>query len=110
MGFKFDTVRTIVSELGTKTANFLKHEQPANVLKQSAVNKPLFCHEYWKACKEQRVIRQTNRESVSLHGDLNGINHFFITGGNPKYMGDTFVKEMTPREMVSLTDMEFSKS
>lgn len=46
MGFKFDTVRTIVSELGTKTANFLKHEQPANVLKQSAGNKPLFCHEY----------------------------------------------------------------
>lgn len=109
MGFKFDTVRTIVSELGTKTANFLKHEQPASVLKQSAGNKPLFCHEYWKACKEQRIIRQTNRESVSLHGDLNGINHFFITGGNPKYMGDTFVKEMTPREMVSLTDMEFKR-
>lgn len=112
MNVKFNIIKTVVSKIGTKALNTIKHEQPTQILKQAkqVENKPLFCHEYWKACKEQGVIRQTNNESVSLHGYLNGINHHFITSPNPKHMNVNFMNlDKTPREMIRLTDMEFKE-
>lgn len=97
------------SKFVSKIARVVKHEQPAQILKQAeqVENKPLFCHEYWKACQEQRIIRQTNKESVSLHGHLNGINHHFINSPSPENMNKDFMGIGTPREMISLTDIEF---
>ena len=96
----------------SKIASVVKHKQPTQILKQAeqVENKPLFCHEYWKACQEQRVIRQTNKEAVSLHGELHGINHHLINSPYPKHMDQNFMGVgKTPREMISLTDIEFKK-
>lgn len=110
MNIKLNAVKTYIANLGAKTASIIKHTQPAQVPQRPLLeSKPLFCHEYWKACQEQRVIRQTNKESVSLHGDLNNINHHFINAPNPKNMNEIAVNEMTPREMIRLTDMEFKE-
>lgn len=111
MVVKLNVIRTFVSKIGTKAINTFRNNKSAEVLTQAKPieNKPLFCHEYWKACKEQQVIQQTNADSVSLHGYLNGINHFFVTGANPKYMDINFTEKMTPRAMIRLTDMEFKE-
>lgn len=93
-----NTAQNILSKIGTKAANAFKSAKV-----KPKETKPLFCHEYWKACKEQGVISQTNADSVSMHGRLNGINHFFVTGANPKYM------DSNVREMVRVTDMEFKE-
>ena len=67
-----------------------------------------FCRQYWQKCTEQRLIRQSNRESVSLHGYLNGINHHFISRPNPAALDEIFPQTgLTPREMITKTDMEF---
>lgn len=70
----------------------------------------LFCNKYWEMAQAKGAIRKTNKESVSLHGYLNGINHYFISGANPKYMNEKFFQtNLTPREMISVTDFEFKK-
>ena len=114
MNTKFEIIKSTVSKIATKAINTINHNQTAQILKQTKQieSKPLFCHEYWKACKEQGVIRQTNKDSVSLHGYLNGINHHFINPWNPQSMNlkTNFTNpNMTPREIISLTDMEFKE-
>ncbi len=86
-----------------------------NICKKATVTfekakKPLFCDEYWAQCARNNQLKPSHRESVSLHGELNGINHFFITGANPTYMDSVFSRNgLTPREMIKLTDFEFKK-
>lgn len=73
-------------------------------------NKDLFCHKYWAWAQNQGAVRQTNNESVSLHGYLNGINHHFINSPYPKTMDETFYQtRMTPRQMISVTDFDFKE-
>ena len=73
-------------------------------------NKELFCHKYWTWAQKQGAVRQTKKESVSLHGYLNGINHHFINSPYPKTMDDKFIQtSMTPRQMISVTDFDFKK-
>lgn len=78
---------------------------------QGIVNKPtkpLFCEEYWKEAVQDRVVRQSERKSVSMHGLLNGINHHFINSPNPHHMDMKFMGvNKTPREMITETDWEF---
>ena len=73
-------------------------------------NKELFCHKYWTWAQKQGAVRQTKKESVSLHGYLNGINHHFINSPYPKTMDDKFIQtSMTPRQMISVTDFDFKE-
>ena len=66
----------------------------------------LFCSNYWK----NNTQKPLNKNYVSLHSELNGINHFFITGANPKLMDSSFMNlGLTPREMIKLTDSEFKR-
>lgn len=79
-----------------------------NNVKNNTV-KELFCQRYWKdALDEGMVSNNNNKNSVSLHGYLNSINHHFINSPNPKALDEIspFTK-MTPREMIFKTDMEF---
>lgn len=87
--------------------NLIKAIKPATGQTSKTVSKELFCHRYWKDAAAERVIRPTNKESVSLHGYLNGINHHFINSPYPKHMDMKFVEDMTPREMITTTDFEF---
>ena len=78
-----------ISKLGKSCANFLfsgiKKTNVAKTLPQKApvkkvADKDLFCHQYWADARAERVIRQSSKESVSLHGELHGINHHFKIG------------------------------
>ena len=72
--------------------------------------KELFCHQYWcKLAEEGRVQQSAYKESVSLHSDLNGINHHFILSPYPEQMNEVFNGRfrLTPREMITKTDIEF---
>lgn len=114
MNMKLGIIKSAISKISSKAITTLKHQKSAPILEQAKQieSKPLFCHEYWKACKEQGIIKATNKESVSLHGYLNGINNHFINSGNPKNMNiktNIMDPDMTPREIISLTDMEFKK-
>ena len=45
-----------------------------------------------------------------MHGYLNSINHNFIIPGQPKLMDSVhWQTNMTPREMISMTDFEFKR-
>lgn len=80
----------------------------AKNLQKSDVQK-LYCQEYWRdALSEGLVKRNGTKESVSLHGYLNSMNHHFINSPNPKAMDEisTFT-QMTPRDMIWKTDFEF---
>lgn len=106
-----------ISKLGKSCANFLfsgiKKTNVAKTLPQKVqvkkvADKDLFCHQYWADARAERVIRQSNRESVSLHGELHGINHHFILSPYPEHMNMKFMNTgLTPREMISLADTEF---
>lgn len=70
--------------------------------------KPLYCEEYWKDALIEGIIKPTNNKKVSMHGYLNSINHYFITGANPKNIDKKSVfTNKPPREMISETDFEF---
>ena len=76
----------------------------------SKPSEPLFCEKLWKECAEENMLKPLNRDYVSLHGELNGINHFFITGANPELMGKEFMSTgLTPKEMISMADIEFKR-
>ena len=81
-----------------------------NTAKKVKTDTVPFCEQYWKKCKADNLLREKNTQSVTLHGELNGINHFFITGANPKNM-DTICGRSgyTAREMIQLTDFEFKR-
>ena len=73
-------------------------------------SEPLFCEKLWKECAEENMLKPLNRDYVSLHGELNGINHFFITGANPELMSKEFMTTgLTPKEMISMADIEFKR-
>ena len=68
----------------------------------------MFCNQIWAKALEERVVRQSTRESVSLHGYLNGINHHFIHSPKPEAMDEFFsFTKQTPRDMIAQTDIEF---
>lgn len=74
------------------------------------VNKEPFCHKYWAWAQKEGAVRTTQKESVSLHGYLNGINHNFIKCHNPASLDSKFFQTgMTPREMISVTDFDFKE-
>ena len=101
MGIKFNVIRTFVKSL-TK-------QKPTVSIKAKETSKP-FCEQYWNALREKGLISQTNKESVSLHGHLNGINHHFINSPNPKSMDEVFFfTKLTPRQMITKTDIEFKR-
>ena len=94
-------------------SGFVNKFQKALKIKSGA-DKPLvrtedlFCHKYWADARKERVISQSNKESVSLHGQLHGINHHFIFSPYPKQMDMKFMNTvLTPREMISIADTEF---
>ncbi len=68
----------------------------------------MFCNKVWANAASERIVRQTNKEAVSLHGHLNGINHHFINSPRPEAMDEIFCfTKLTPREMIKQTDIEF---
>lgn len=70
----------------------------------------LFCANFWQEADKCGKLSPINVSKVSLHGQLNGINHFLITGANPKLMDEVFMNtNLTPRRMISLTDFEFKR-
>ena len=94
-------------------SGFVNKFQKALKIKSGA-DKPLvrtedlFCHKYWADARKERVIFQSNKENVSLHGQLHGINHHFIFSPYPKQMDMKFMNTvLTPREMISIADTEF---
>lgn len=99
---------SLISQI-TKSTIRTAAKAAANITEQtgSKAAKELFCHQYWKDAAAERVIRATRKESVSLHGYLNGINHHFINSPYPQHMDMKFVENMTPREMITTTDFEF---
>lgn len=93
MGIGFNIIKRTISKL------------PSAAVKKPMANAEPFCHKYWK---ELQGLRPLNRDSVSLHGQLNGINHHFINSPYPKHMDMQFMNSgFTPREMISKTDIEF---
>ncbi len=101
MGIKFNVIRTFVKSL-TK-------QKPAVTAKAKEASKP-FCEQYWDAMRSEGLLKQTTKESVSLHGQLNGINHHFIHCHNPKSMDEVFFStKLTPRQMITKTDIEFKR-
>ena len=91
----------------TKTGEKIKMFNGAEISPARTVNKSknLFCEETWATCVSERA----NQNSVSLHGQLNGINHHLAKGSpNPKHMDEKFFATgQTPREMICDTDWEF---
>lgn len=81
------------------------------VMKNNNIPKPqkkLFCDEYWELAKDCNVIKESNKESVPMHGHLNGINHHFINSPYPKHMDQKAINsDLTVREMIRETDFDF---
>ena len=106
-----------ISKIGKSCTNFLFSNLkktnavktlPAQTPVKNVSKKDLFCHQYWVDASKERVICQSNKENVSLHGHLHGINHHFIHSPYPEHMNMKFMHlNMTPREMISLADKEF---
>ena len=72
--------------------------------------KDLFCRRYWHDAAEEGLLNQSRKTSVEMHGYLNSINHNFIIPGQPKLMDSVhWQTNMTPREMISMTDFEFKR-
>lgn len=71
--------------------------------------KTLFCHEYWGDALEEGLVKNNGvKNSVSLHGEVHGINHHFIDSPYPEHMDMPFMNtHLTPREMISETDFDF---
>ncbi len=70
----------------------------------------MFCNKIWAKAVDDRLVRQTSKESVSLHGSLNGINHHFIRSAHPEDLDNVFMNlNITPREMIRKTDIEFKR-
>mgnify|MGYP002626268440 CR=1 FL=1 len=88
-----------------KIFSFLNKYTPRIIEQTKVSSKPLFCQEYLKTLRHPRVLTKT---SVSMHGQLNSINHFFITGTNPQNMDKySCLINMTPRELTKLASEEF---
>lgn len=104
-----------IAGLGKRFVNLLSKakKNSVDVIKTNTVSPPqpktdLFCHQYWDSCANQVVVKQSSKESVSLHGYLNGINHHFIRSPYPEHINQPFLQTgYTPREMIYLTDVEF---
>ncbi len=96
-------VLSFIKKTDTKTLSAASKNIP-----QAAPQK-LYCQDYWRdALAEGLVKRNGRKESVSLHGYLNSINHHFINSPNPKAMDEVSpFTQMTPREMIWKTDFEF---
>ncbi len=82
----------------TKITSLFMRSKPQNIVTEatSAVNKATenvadtiqetkellpkaqYCYKYWASALDEQMIRQSNRTSVDLHGQLHGINHHFI--------------------------------
>lgn len=101
--------KSLVNMLFTSSKNSkaVKGLQEAAPVKKLA-SKELFCHQYWADATKRGAIRQSNKQRVSLHENLHGINHHFIQSPYPK---DMDIKMpglgMTPREMIRVADFEF---
>ena len=80
-----------------------------NLVTKSNAQKELFCHKYWADALEKGLIKNNgNRNSVSLHSELHGINHHFIHSPYPEHMDMPFMNtKLTPREMIFQSDFEF---
>ncbi len=67
-----------------------------------------FCHQYWQQIKAEGMLKPSRETSVRLHGYLNGINHHLVTGAGAQNMNKEFMSlNLTPRDMITLTDIEF---
>ncbi len=114
MGISFNSIKkaftAIKSRVGTTAG---KSSVLPGVVKQpskAVKEKELFCHQYWRKLAEEGRVRQSPyRESVSLHSELNGINHHLIMSPYPTQMDEVFNGRfhLTPREMITRTDIEF---
>ncbi len=72
--------------------------------------KAQYCYQYWASALDEKVIKQSNKLCVDLHGQLHGINHHFILSPYPEHMNQKFMGlDLTPREMITQTDMEFKE-
>ena len=96
--------------------NFVYKTLPERLKKEALLLHPqkseelLYCAKYWQDCAAENILKPLNRDYVSLHGQLNGINHFFITGANPQNLSQKFMNTgLMPKEMISLSDMEFKR-
>lgn len=106
MGISISSIGKVLSSLKKSDSKIVS--TVSKKIQQSGTQK-LYCQEYWRdALAEGLVKRNGTKESVSLHGYLNSINHHFINSPNPKAMDEIspFTK-MTPRDMIWKTDFEF---
>lgn len=110
MDFKISLVKDLsacVRKLGSQTKSGVV------VLNSSALKtlpKDTFCHQYWQQIKSEGMLKPSRETSVRLHGYLNGINHHLVTGAGAKNMDKEFMSlNLTPRDMITLTDIEFKK-
>ena len=86
------------------------HLKQKLVQTQNKQTQKLFCRQYWDSCAAENNLRPLSRDYVTLHGQLNGINHFFVSGGNPEHLSQKFMYTgLTPKEMISKTDREFKR-
>lgn len=92
------------TEISVETASAVKNTLATPVSKKV---EPLFCEEYWAWAKKNRLIRNGNKTSVRLHGELNSINHHFHKS-HPESMDVPAGREnLTPKEIITQTDLEF---
>lgn len=106
MGLSISSIGKVLSSLKKSDSKIISNV--SKNIPQSGTQK-LYCQEYWRdALAEGLIKRNGTKESVSLHGYLNSINHHFIHSPNPKAMDEIspFTK-MTPRDMIWKTDFEF---
>ncbi len=98
-------------KIGLKSAQCVV-KKGKNAVKSAEIlpKKDLYCVEYWKDAVTEGLLKPSNQTSVKMHGYLNSINHNFIIPGQPKLMDSVhWQTNMTPREMISMTDFEFKR-
>ncbi len=93
------------AEVSLQTASAAKNTLAATVSKKA---EPLFCEKYWAWAKENSLVRNGNKTSVDLHGELSSINHHFHISPYPEHMDIPVGRaNLTPRQMITQTDLEF---
>lgn len=93
------------AEVSLQTTAAVKNTLAAPVSKKV---EPLFCEKYWAWAKENRLVKNSSKTSVDLHGELHSINHHFQISPYPEHMDIPAGRaNLTPRQMITQTDLEF---